>query len=234
MKIEISLADLERVYGKYWWRKDQEELYNELCREPFKLLVFTILSQNTSSENTYRAYKGLSSKFSIDSATLAKASEKELAKCIKAGGLHNIKAERIKACSQYILNELNAELSEILKLPVDKAREELQKIPGVGSKTADVLLSNVYTSKEALVIDTHMRRLALRVGLVEKSASYEKIQKALTDSIPWNSIPKEKHERYVGLLWLLAKHTCGAIKPKCGDCSLRNMCKYASRVVRVL
>ncbi|MEW6070034.1 MAG: hypothetical protein AB1485_05400, partial [Candidatus Thermoplasmatota archaeon] len=70
MKIQVPLKELELRYSKYWWRKDQEIIYDDVCKEPFKLLVFTILSQNTSSENTYRAYKSLSSKFPIDPKTL--------------------------------------------------------------------------------------------------------------------------------------------------------------------
>ncbi|MEW6070611.1 MAG: hypothetical protein AB1485_08340, partial [Candidatus Thermoplasmatota archaeon] len=142
----------------------------------------------------------------------------------------NIKAERIKACSQYILKKLNSSLSKILKLPVSKARKKLNLIPGVGAKTADVLLSNIYGSKEVLVIDTHMRRLALRLGLVEKNASYNKTQHALSDFIPWDKISKRKHELFVSLLWLLAKHTCRAIKPKCGECSLKNICKFCNQL----
>jgi endonuclease-3 len=99
------------------------------------------------------------------------------------------------------------------------------KLPGVGDKTADVLISSIHGHREAMVVDTHMRRIAVRLGLVEKNAHYEEVQKALANFFPWNSIPKGKEERAVGLFWMLAKHTCAARAQRCDKCLLAGICE---------
>jgi endonuclease-3 len=97
-------------------------------------------------------------------------------------------------------------------------------MPGVGDKTADVILSSIHGYRENLVIDTHMNRLAKRLGLVSKNSKYEEVQNSLKGFIPWDSIPIENWNRIVTLLWLLAKHTCKAKNPKCKECALARIC----------
>ncbi|MEM3506421.1 MAG: endonuclease III [Candidatus Bathyarchaeia archaeon] len=215
---------IEKNYRKYWWSKDQEEKFKEISKDPFKNLIFTILSQNTSSENTYKAYSSLSSKFSIDPYTLAKAKEEEICKSIKPGGLYRIKAKRIKEVSSYILEKFNGNLRKIFSFPKEVVKNILKQMPGVGDKTADVLLSSIHGYKENFVVDTHMSRIAKRLGLVSKNASYEEIQKSLKEFIPWDDIPSHKWDRFVSLFWLLAKHTCKAKSPKCKECILAKIC----------
>jgi len=158
-KLPIELIEqIEKKYSKYWWSKEEEEKFKEIFNDPFKNLIFTILSQNTSGKNTSRAYTSLSPRFSIDPYTLAKANEKEIMEAIKPGGLYWIKAKRIKEVSSYILNRFNGDLRKILSLPKDEAKNMLKQMPGVGDKTADVILSSIYGYKENLVIDTHMAR----------------------------------------------------------------------------
>ena len=95
------------------------------------------------------------------------------------------------------------------------------ELPGIGKKTADVLLAHQHSYKEVTVVDTHMDRLAKRLGLVEPNARYEEIQKALEDFIPY-----EKRERVSGLLWLLAKYTCKAQNPRCQECPIIEECDH--------
>jgi endonuclease-3 len=224
-KLPIELIKtIESEYEKYWWNKEQEEKFKEISKDPFKNLIFTILSQNTSSENTYKAYSSLSSKFSIDVYTLAKAKEEEISELIKIGGLHRIKAKRIKEVSNYILDKFNGDLGKILSLPKENAKSILKQMPGVGNKTADVILSSIHGYRENLVIDTHMNRLAKRLGLVSKNAKYEEVQNSLKGFIPWDSIPIENWNRIITLLWLLAKYTCKAKNPKCKECPLARIC----------
>jgi len=216
---------LEEKYAKYWWKEEDELDYKEAMKDPFKNIIFTLLSQNTSSQNTRRAYAGLKSNFEITPQCLFNADEEEISKAIKPGGLHRIKAGRIKKISEYVLKNYNGNLSWVFEMPKDKVREELIKIPGIGDKTADVLLSSIHGQREAFVIDTHMQRIAKRLGLVDKKASYKEIQKKLNNFFPWKKISKEKEERIVGLFWLLAKHTCKAIKPRCNECILNEVCE---------
>ncbi|MEM1545964.1 MAG: endonuclease III [Candidatus Methanomethylicia archaeon] len=228
MQIPLEIIDrLEDKYGKYWWSREEEEEFNRIFHNPFKNLVFTILSQNTLSINAYRAYRGLSLKILIDPKTLANTSEEEIAEAIKTGGLHRVKAKRIREASKYIIEKLDGKLDEVLKLPREKAREILKQIPGVGNKTADVVLSSIYSPREVIAIDTHMNRLAKRLGIASRNAGYNEVQNALINSIPWSGIPSWKWSRIVWLLWLLAKHTCKARKPKCNECVLNIICSKA-------
>lgn len=216
---------LEEKYSKYWWSSDEEALYNEAMSDLFKSLIFTILSQNTSSKNTYKAYLGLKAKFKINPITLASANEKDLSEAIKSGGLYKVKAERIKKLANIILEKYNGELTWIYLEPKNIVREKLLELPGVGNKTVDVLLSRIHGYRESIVVDTHMRRIALRLGLVKKNASYREVQNALKNFFPWNAIKKEEEEKFIGLFWILAKYICKARNPKCKECVLNSICK---------
>ena len=218
------IGKLESTYSRYWWSRDEESLFRKAMSDPFKNIIFTLLSQNTSSENTRRAYLGLIRKFEVTPRCLAEAEEKEISEAIRPGGLHRVKAKRIKEIAHHVLSEYNGDLSWVYKEPKEVVREKIMRLPGVGDKTADVLISSIYGHREALVVDTHMRRIAVRLGLAEKNASYQEIQEALTNFFPWKSIPKGKEERMVGLFWMLAKHTCVARRPKCERCMLAGIC----------
>jgi len=212
---------LEEKYGKYWWPVEYPE---ETSRDPFKNLIITVLSQNTSEINCVRAYKGLSAKFEVKPEILAKAKIEDIRDAIKSGGLYNVKSKRIKELSQAVLEKFRGDLSKVLALSKEQAREKLMELPGVGKKTADVLLAHKHSHAEVMVVDTHMERISKRLGLVSQDAKYEEIQKALKLFIPW-----EKGERTSGLLWLLAKYTCKAQNPKCHECPILELCDYGSK-----
>lgn len=157
---------------------------------------------------------------------LVAAPEKEIREAIRSGGLYNIKAKRLKDVAKVVIEEYNNDLNAVLALPKDEAKKQLLKLPGIGNKTADVILTTKHSYKEVIPIDTHMDRITKRLGLVKQNANYEKKQDALKKFIP----PKYR-ERAAGLLWLLAKHTCKPKNPKCHDCLLGSMCEYANQAV---
>ena len=196
----------------------------EVSKDPFKNLIITVLSQNTSEANCVRAYKGLSAKFPIEPHVLAKAKEADIREAIRSGGLYNIKAKRIKAVTKAVLEKFGGNLAPVLALPKEEARAKFMELPGIGPKTADVLLANRHGYSQVFVVDTHMDRIAKRIGLVTSDAKYEEIQAALQNFIPWN-----KGERVGGLFWLLAKYTCRAQNPKCGECLLLEICDYGKK-----
>lgn len=212
---------LEEKYGPKWWPVEYPE---ETSRDPFKNLIITVLSQNTSEANCVRAYKGLTLKFLVKPDVLAEAKEADIKKAIKSGGLYNVKAKRIKELSRVVLEKFGGNLALVLALPKKEAREKLMTLPGIGPKTADVLLASRHGYSQVFVVDTHMDRIAKRLGLVKPNAKYEEIQSALKRFIPW-----EKGERVGGLFWLLAKYTCRAENPKCSECLLIETCDYGSQ-----
>jgi endonuclease-3 len=212
---------LEERYGPKWWPVQYPE---DTSKDPFKNLILTALSQNTSEINCVRAYNGLATKFEVRPDILADAEESEVREAIRSGGLYNIKAKRIKEVSKDVLEKLGGDLTYVLELPEGEAREKLMELPGVGPKTADVLLARRHGYKTVFVVDTHMDRIAKRIGLVKPDAKYDEIQLALKNFIPW-----DKGERVGGLFWLLAKYTCKAQNPKCSECIILEICNYGKR-----
>jgi len=212
---------LEEKYGKYWW---PVEYPKEISKDPFKNLILTVLSQNTSEVNCVRAYKGLAAKFDIIPEILANADQEEIKEAIRSGGLFNVKSKRIKELSRLVLEKLSGDISSVLELPKEEAKKKLMELPGIGEKTADVLLASRHGYATVTVVDTHFDRIAKRLGLVKPNAKYEEIQRALNDFIPW-----DKGERVGGLMWLLAKYTCKAPTPKCYECPLIEMCEYEDK-----
>ena len=215
-------AELEEKYGQYWW---PEDMYPEdFSRDPFKNIVVTILSQNTTESNCIRAYRGLASRFEVTPESLASADEAELREAIRSGGLYNVKAGRIKELSKVVVGRYGGDLSPILRLSKEEAKEELMGLPGIGPKTADVLLTTRHSYREVIPVDTHMDRLAKRLGLVEAGAGYDETQLALL-----SFIPEDIRERTSGLLWLLAKRTCKAGKPRCTECPIVGLCDFGRK-----
>ena len=224
-RLDLKLIPvLEEKYGPFWWPAD---MYPEdLATNPFKHVIITVLSQNTSEVNCIRAYKGLAAKFEITPEALARADQEELKEAIRSGGLYNVKSKRIKQLSKVVLEKFGGDLKSVLSLPKEEAKEKLMELPGIGNKTADVLLTDTYSYREVIPVDTHYDRLAKRLGLVKQNAKYDEIQKALIDFIP-----KQKRDRTAGLLWLLAKHTCRAQNPKCYECPINPLCAYEKKTV---
>ena len=212
---------MEERYGPKWWPVQYPE---DTSKDPFKNLILTVLSQNTSEVNCVRAYNGLATRFEVRPDVLADAEEMEVREAIRSGGLYNIKAKRIKEVSKAVLENFRGDLTHILELPEGEAREKLMELPGVGPKTADVLLARRHGYNTVFVVDTHMDRIAKRIGLVKPDAKYEEIQQALKNFIPW-----DKGERVSGLFWLLAKYTCKAQNPKCSECIIMEICDYSKR-----
>ncbi|MGC8937039.1 MAG: endonuclease III domain-containing protein [Candidatus Methanomethylicaceae archaeon] len=108
------IPELERRYSSYWWKDDGELNYNEVVADPFKNLIFTILSQNTSSNNTRKAYISLKKKYQITPQILSRVDPKDLSLVIRPGGLQNIKSRRIIEVSRLIMENYGGDLRKIL------------------------------------------------------------------------------------------------------------------------
>ncbi len=189
-------------------------------RDPFKILLATVLSQNTNDRNSIRAFKKLKEKYILKPEEIALVKREELAETIKPGGMHNLKAEKIISLSRKVVKEFGGDLNIILNKPLKEARKELLKLPGVGFKTADVVLLSL-TDKKVFPVDTHIERITKRLGLVDEKAKYEKIRKKLEETFP----PDKYLEAHL-LLINFGRKICKTRKPKCGKCPIRNKCKY--------
>jgi endonuclease-3 len=217
---------LNKFYGKVRPWTEVVEVYKEEGMkmddsdfdDPFKNLIITILSQNTSDRNSTRAYINLKRKFKIVPKILAKANLNSIKSAIKSGGLYNIKAHRIKEFSQLVLDEFDGDLKPLTRLPPKELRKRLLKIKGIGEKTADVFIAYC-ANHDTIVIDTNVKRVAKRLGLVGSKAKYEEIQKALE-----KVFPKGKWARGHELMIRLGRDICKARNPKHEKCPLNELC----------
>ena len=187
-------------------------------RDPFETLVTTILSQNTDDRNTARAFEALSKRFEISPEALAKAELSQIEDAIRPAGLYKSKAKAIKQAAITILEKYRGTLQPILSLPLDEARKALMQFPGVGPKTADVVL--LFSAKKPTVpVDTHVNRVAKRLGVAPPSGNYEIVRKNLQALFD----PSD----YLAVHVLLIGHgrkTCKARHPLCTECPVNIYC----------
>jgi len=187
-------------------------------RDPFQTLIITVLSQATADKNTARAFENLSGRFSITPEALAKASVEEIENAIRVGGLYRNKSRIIKAISRMTLEKFNGSLNFIHSLSLEEARKILLSIPGVGPKTADVVLL-FCAGKPTIPIDTHVNRVSKRLGLAPPKADYEGVRRALeTLYSPDDYLPVHL------LLISLGRKYCKARKPLCKPCPVNTLC----------
>ena len=210
---EINIEPiLNLLIGQYGNRRWQPR------HHPLSVLVQTILSQNTSDVNSRRAFQSLSASFG-SWERVATADVNEIAASIKTGGLGEIKAKRIKAALGEIKRQRGKlELDFLNQLPLARARDWLKQLPGVGSKTASCVL--LFSSgRPALPVDTHILRLAKRLGLVEPRTSAEQAHRLLESLVPADSV----YPFHV-LMIEHGRRVCQAQRPRCGHCVLRELC----------
>jgi endonuclease-3 len=207
--VEQLLNLLSADYGEKRWRPRQS---------PIEVLIQTILSQNTSDRNSGRAFERLVTSFA-SWEDMANASIGEISRSIKAGGLGEVKARYIKQSLEGIRRRLGGfEMDFLRKLPVDEARDWLRQLPGVGMKTASCVL--IFSlGMPALPVDTHVLRVAKRLGLIDSKVSAEKAHKLLEGLVP----PQDVYRFHV-LLIEHGRKTCKAQRPRCKECALRELC----------
>jgi len=177
-----------------------------------------VLSQATADKNTARAFENLSRRFSITPEALAKARVEDIESAIRVGGLYRNKSKVIKAISSIILEKFNGSLDFIQSLPLEEARKILLNIPGVGPKTADVVLL-FCAGKPTIPVDTHVNRVSKRLGLAPQRADYEGIRRAL------ETLYSPEDYLLVHLLLIsLGRKYCRARKPLCKPCPVNTLC----------
>lgn len=190
--------------------------------DAFDLLIATILSQNTSDRNSIKTYLKLKREIGITPKSLAKASIEEIEKYIKPGGLYKVKARNIKKVAEVILNKYDGKIERILKKPLDEARRELLSLPGVGPKTADLVLL-LAGNRPTIPIDVHINRVSKRIGLARNDADYEEVRRALMQVFK-----PEQYNKIHHLLILLGRRICRPRNPKCDKCPISNYCRFFS------
>jgi len=178
-------------------------------RSPFELLVATVLSAQTTdvhvnkvTESLFRRYKTINDYAEVPLETLRKD--------LSSINFYNNKAKNIQASARMIIEKFNSK--------VPKTMEELTSLPGVARKTANIILSNAYGINEGIAVDTHVKRLAGRLGLT-KNEDPVKIEKDLLAITP-----KEEWGILTHLLIFHGRKICQAKKPKHSECVLYDLC----------
>ncbi|HUK27898.1 MAG TPA: endonuclease III [Candidatus Acidoferrales bacterium] len=190
---------------------------------PFETLVQTILSQNTNDRNSDAAMRKLRRRYRITPKVLSKAKARELIPYIKSAGLYRTKGPRIIQVSRIVQERYGGRLAPILNQPYEKAKEELMALPGVGPKTADILLA--FVAKNPIIpVDTHISRVTKRLGIAKPNANYEMTRVPLE-----NLIPTRKRVRVHLSIIAFGREICRAPRPRCPICPVNKWCP-SSRV----
>jgi endonuclease-3 len=176
---------------------------------PLQILVSTILSAQCTDERVNMITPGLYRKYP-DAAAFAKADRTELEQAIRSTGFFRNKAKSIVGAAQKIVEDFGG------KVPSTMA--ELITLPGVARKTANIVLSSAYKKSEGIAVDTHVKRLAGRMGLSKQNVP-EKIEQDLLKIVPESA--------WLDFNYLLVNHgraVCPARKPRCAECGLASLC----------
>lgn len=208
---EWALGRLEHEYG----------LPRQICRfEPLEELVCCILSQSSSDASSFPAFTRLLERFPTwDHLALAPADE--VAHTIRSAGLAQQKARNIQACLLEIQRRTGEfSLESLRNRPLEEARSWLTSLPGVGPKTAAIVLSFSF-GQPAIPVDTHVFRVACRLGLVEERRGAALAHRELEALVR----PDRAYACHI-LLIQHGRHLCDARKPDCGRCPLASRCEW--------
>lgn len=197
-------------YGNHRWQP----------HDPVATLVSTIISQNTNDTNRDRAFERLREWFPTWEQ-VRDAPEDKVIRAIRSAGLGPTKAPRIQGALRRITEkEGDISLDFLRDMPATEARAWLTELPGVGPKTAAIVLCFAL-GKPAFPVDTHVHRVSGRLGLIPEGTSREKAHGVLEDIVPENIY-------YAFHLNLIAhgRTICHSRGPECGRCVLREACNY--------
>ncbi len=190
-------------------------------RDPLDELILTILSQNTSDRNSGRAWRLLKARYQSWEQVLV-ADTSELYEVIKPAGLGNIKAPRIQLVLQEILQRRGSlDLQFLRDLPMAEAKQWLRSLPGIGPKTAACVLCFA-CDMPALPVDTHVHRVARRLGLIGTKVSADAAHDLLEQALPVDMV----YPFHVNMI-LHGRQICHALRPACERCPLADICVYS-------
>jgi len=205
----LTANEMDEVFERFYKRNPNPKSELE-WKNPFTLLVAVVLSAQATDKSVNKATEKLFSVADTPQKMLALGTE-GLIPYIRSIGLYNTKAEHIIALSQKLIDEFGGEI------PDD--RKKLMTLPGVGRKTANVVL-NVVFGKPTMPVDTHLLRISPKIGLAEGTTP-EQVELSLLSRISEKYLKDAHH-------WILlhGRYICTAHNPKCGECPINDLCKH--------
>lgn len=201
-----------------WFQENMPVAETELhYSNPYELLVAVILSAQCTDKRVNIITPPLFERFP-SAEVLAKAEVAEVFEYIRSCSFPNNKSKSLVSMAQMLVGKFG----NIVPSDID----ELQKLPGVGRKTANVIASVVY-NKPAMAVDTHVFRVSARIGLTTNAKTPLETEKQLVKHIPEELLSIAHH-------WLIlhGRYICVARKPKCGECGLKDWCRYYQNEVK--
>lgn len=198
-----------------WFEQNMPVAETELHYDnPFHLLIAVILSAQCTDKRVNMVTPPLFEAYPTPEV-MAVASQDAVYEYIKSISYPNNKAKNLIGMAKKVVNDFNGQIPDTL--------EELESIPGVGRKTANVMLIVAF-NKPAMPVDTHVFRVSNRIGLTDNSKNPEQTEKELMKNIPAKYLSRAHH-------WLIlhGRYICQARKPKCEECGIAPFCKFFTR-----
>ncbi len=208
------IAVYTQLYGHFgpqnWWPADSS----------WEMIVGAILTQNTSWKNVELSIINLQNSNLLDLFMMADVSEEMLQEAIRPSGYFRQKSQRLKELANIIMSKYNGNLDVFLDGKLEKVRDRLLSIKGIGPETADSIL--LYAGRKAsFVIDAYTKRIFIRLGYFSDGISYDVARDYFMNNLP---VDMELYNEYHALIVACAKGYCFSRKPLCPDCPLNKIC----------
>ena len=213
MNLSESRATFMEVYSSI--RKQAPPHHFEF-HDPFWVLITTIMSHRTKDEVTDAAARGLFQKYH-DAAGLAGAKYEDVLAIISRVGFSRVKAARVIEAARIIVDDFHGKVPASL--------EELTRIPGVGRKTANVVLADAF-GKPAIAVDTHVFRIAARIGWAPGETPEE------TEKRLMKIVPKDMWVGFNPTMVEFGKKICRPVGPRCSECLINSICEYGKKKLK--
>jgi endonuclease-3 len=201
-----------------WFQEHMPDAETELNYEnPYQLLVAVILSAQCTDKRVNIVTPAVFAKYP-DAYSLVKATPEDIYELIKSVSFANNKTKHLLGMAEMLTTEFGGEIPDNI--------DDLVKLPGVGRKTANVIMSVIYEQPN-MAVDTHVFRVSERIGLTTNSKNPLQTEKQLVANLP-------EHLIYIAHHWLIlhGRYICLARRPKCEICGLRPACKYYQAVMK--
>jgi endonuclease-3 related protein len=213
--LEIIYQTLYKTYGpQSWWPADT----------PFEVMLGAILTQNTSWTNVEKAMAGLKKVCELRPESILSLPSDSLEEAIRPSGYFRQKAKKLIVFCHFCLGEYGGDIEQMKSVQIQKMREQLLDLHGIGPETADSILLYAL-DMPVFVVDTYTIRLFSRLGMCTEKAKYGEVQSLFTKNLPPNV---EVFNEYHALIVRHGKEKCRTNVPLCDECTLRDFCSYGS------
>lgn len=218
--LKMKNIDIQRKYAAFidYFEQAMPIAESELKYEnPYQLIVAVILSAQCTDKRVNMTTPALFERFP-DAKSLSEASQDDVYQLIKSISYPNNKAKNLIGMAKALVTEFDGVVPSNL--------DDLQRLPGVGRKTANVVMAVAF-DKPAMPVDTHVFRVSARIGLTHGGKTPLETEKQLVEHIPQNILSKAHH-------WLIlhGRYVCVARKPKCEECGIKDICDFYQKKVK--